>query len=255
MISIKNDREIELMRASAKVVAECFEHIQPLIVPGRLTKDIDAAVEKFIRSRGGKPAFKGMYGFPASACISVNEEVVHGVPSSRRVLEEGDIVSVDIGVLLNGYYGDAAYTFAVGQIDAEKQKLMQVTWESLQRGIANAIAGNRLQDIGSAVQQHAESRGFSVVRSLVGHGIGKNLHEEPQVPNYGKPGKGPLLKKGITLAIEPMINAGTANVSEASDGFTIVTDDSRPSAHYEHTVLITENGPEILTQHALNPLG
>ena len=255
MISIKNEREIESMRASARIVAECFEHIQELIIPGCSTKILDREVEKFIRSRGGKPAFKGMYGFPASACISVNEEVVHGVPSSKRILQEGDIVSIDIGVLLDGFYGDAAYTFPVGEIDDEKKKLMQVTWESLQRGIANATPGNRLQDIGSAVQQHAEAQGFAVVRSLVGHGIGRNLHEEPQVPNYGKPGKGPLLKTGITLAIEPMINVGTANVSEASDGFTIVTDDSRPSAHYEHTVLIADNGPEILTQHALNPLG
>ncbi len=255
MINIKTAKELDLMRYSAKIVGQCFEYISEFLKPGITTREIDKKVEKFIRSKGAIPAFKGLYGFPASACISVDEEVVHGVPSKKRVLEEGEIVSVDIGVLYEGYYGDAAYTFPIGNVSSEKKELMRTTWESLMKGIDKARAGNRLSDIGASIQAHAESRGYSVVRTLVGHGIGKALHEEPQVPNYGKMGKGPLLKSGFTLAIEPMINIGTETVTEASDGFTIVTQDQKPSAHYEHTVHIRDGEPEILTQHQLTPLG
>lgn len=254
MISIKTDKEVDLMRVSAGIVAETFEHLKGFIKPGVTTKDIDNRVESYIVGKDAYPAFKGMYGFPASACISVDEEVVHGIPKDR-VLQDGEIVTVDIGVLKDGYYGDAAYTFPVGKISDEKQHLLKITWESLFKGIEQAVEGNRLYDISSAIQKHAESHGFSVVRELVGHGIGKELHEEPQVPNYGPAGKGPKLKSGFTLAIEPMINAGTKSVRTLADKWTIVTADKRPSAHYEHTIVIRNGKAEILTQHSLSPIG
>jgi len=253
MITIKSEKEIELMRVSSRIVAETFEYIGSLIKPGVTTQFLDEKIESFIVSRKAIPAFKGLYGFPASACISIDEEVVHGIPSKKRFLEEGQIVSVDIGVLFEGYYGDSAFTFAVGKVSAEKRRLMEVTWEALYLGMEKAVAGNRLQDISYAIQHHAESHGFSVVRELVGHGIGKSLHEDPQVPNYGTPGKGPLLQSGMTLAIEPMINVGTQRVLTMKDNWTIVTADRKPSAHYEHTVLIREGEPEILTKHELKP--
>ncbi len=243
------------MRISSRLVAETHEHLAGFIKPGISTADIDREVETFITEHGGIPAFKGLYGFPASACISVEEEVVHGIPKKDRILREGDIVTVDIGVLQNGYYGDSAYTFPVGQISAEKRKLLQVTWESLHKGIEQAHAKNRLTDISHAIQVHAEKHGFSVVRELVGHGIGKDLHEDPQVPNFGAPGKGPRLKKGFALAIEPMINMGDMAVRTLSDDWTVVTVDGKPSAHFEHTIVISEDGPEILTKHHLSPIG
>ncbi len=251
MITIKNERELELMRISARITAETFEMVWSIIKPGVSTGKLDEEIEKFIRSRGARPAFKGLYGFPASACISINEEVVHGIPSPKRILQEGDIVSVDIGVEYKGYYGDSAFTFPVGEISEEKKQLMKVTVEALYLGIAQAVAGNRVQDISHAVQTHAEKYGYGVVRELVGHGIGKALHEEPQVPNFGKPHRGPLLKEGMTLAIEPMINMGTKNVYTLEDGWTIVTQDGKPSAHYEHTVVVRNGKPEILTENKL----
>lgn len=255
MIRIKSDSDLELMRVSARMVAETFEHLAGMIAPGISTGDIDAEVESFITARGGYPAFKGMYGFPASACISVDAEVVHGIPSRERVLTDGQIVTVDIGVRYEGFYGDAAYTFPVGTVAPETLHLMQTTWESLFKGIAQARSGQRLSDISHAIQRHAEGEGFSVVRELVGHGIGRDLHEDPQVPNFGPPGKGPKLRPGITLAIEPMINAGGPEVITMPDEWTIVTSDRRPSAHYEHTVLIRDGEAEILTQHSLSPTG
>lgn len=253
MITIKNEKEIEIMRVSARIVADTFEFIRSLIKPGISTGLLDRKIAEFILSKNALPAFKGMYGFPANACISIDEEVVHGIPSPKRILQEGQIVSVDIGVLHEGYFGDSAYTFAVGEVDESKKRLMKVTWEALYKGIEKARAGNRLQDISFAIQSYAESHGYSVVRELVGHGIGKALHEDPQVPNYGLPGRGPLLKPGMTLAIEPMINMGTHQVLTRSDGWTIVTADKKPSAHYEHTVLIRDGEAEILTKHKLKP--
>ncbi len=243
------------MRISSRIVAETFEYVSSLIKPGISTGWLDEQIEKFIRKQGAIPAFKGLYGFPASACISVDEEVVHGIPSKQRILQEGQLVSVDIGVRYKEYYGDAAYTYAVGEVSEEKRRLMRVTWEALLKGIEMARVGNRLQDISATIQQHVESHGYTVVRELVGHGVGKELHEDPQVPNYGTFGKGPRLKAGMTLAIEPMVNMGTANVLTLADGWTVVTEDRQPSAHYEHTVAILEDGPEILTKHSLNPLG
>ncbi len=253
MISIKNEKALELMRISSRIVAETFEYVGSLIRPGISTGFLDERIEAFITEKGAKPAFKGLYGFPASACISIDEEVVHGLPSRKRILEEGMIVGIDIGVEYRGFFGDAAYTFAVGQVSTEKKRLLQVTWEALYKGIEQAIAGNRLQDISAAIQQHAESNGYSVVRELVGHGIGRQLHEDPQVPNYGTPGKGPKLRERMTLAIEPMVNMGKAEVETLSDGWTIVTRDRMPSAHYEHTVVVWNGEPEILTKHSLRP--
>lgn len=254
MISIKSEKELELMRISSRLVADTFEFIRSFIKPGVTTQEIDSRIEKFVVSKGGYPAFKGLYGFPASACISIDEEVVHGIPTEKKVLKEGEIVSIDVGVRYKGYHGDAAFTFPVGEVNEEKKRLTHVTWEALYKGINQAVAGNHLYDISATIQEHAESNGYSVVRELVGHGIGKKLHEAPQVPNYGKRGRGPLLKSGFTLAIEPMINMGTKNVRTLADGWTIVTIDSLPSAHYEHTVLILDGEPEILTKHNLDPL-
>ena len=255
MITVKNEHELELMENSSIIVAQTFEFIGTLIKPGISTQYIDEQVEKFIESKNARPAFKGLYGFPASACISIDEEVVHGIPSSKIILKEGQIISIDVGVEFKGYYGDAAYTFPVGEIEDKKQKLLETTWESLFKGIEKASAGNRLQDISFAVQHHAETHGYSVVRELVGHGIGKKVHEDPQVPNYGQPGRGPLLKPGMTLAIEPMINMGEAKVFTKPDGWTIVTSDFKPSAHYEHTVLILNGKAKILTEFNLTPKG
>lgn len=253
MITIKNETELELMQISSTIVAETFEFVGSLIKPGISTEYLDEQIAKFIHSKKARPAFKGLYGFPGNACISIDEEVVHGIPSPQRILKEGQIVSIDIGAEYRGFYGDAAYTFPVGEIDQEKRRLLKITWEALFKGIAQAHENNRVQDISNAVQDFAESHGYSVVRELVGHGIGKALHEDPQVPNYGKPGRGPKLKNGMTLAIEPMINVGGARVFTKPDGWTIVTADGKPSAHFEHTVLINNNEPKILTKHNLAP--
>jgi len=247
MISIKSPREIELMRAAGRIVAEAHELLEEVIKPGITTLELDTIAERHIRKSGAIPAFKGYNGFPASICTSVNEQVVHGIPGPI-VLREGDIIGIDIGAIYNGYNGDAARTYGVGTIDAELQRLIKVTEESFFKGIEFAYAGRRLSDISHAVQKHVESAGFSVVRDFVGHGIGKAMHEEPQIPNYGPPGKGPRLVAGMCLAIEPMVNLGRYTVKILSDGWTVVTTDGKPSAHYENTILITNGEPEILTR-------
>jgi len=246
MISIKNSREIDLLRKSAQIVAESLLLAKSLIQPGVRTIELDKEIAEFIRSKGARPAFKGFHGYPANICISINEQVVHGIPGPR-ILRQGDIVSVDIGVELNGYYGDAARTFPVGKVSPEKEKLLRITRESLYKGIEAAREGNRLYDIGYAIQTHVERAGFSVVRDLVGHGIGKEMHEEPQIPNYGEPNRGPRLKAGMVFAIEPMVNVGEYEVYTQNDQWTVVTRDGLPSAHFEHDVVITKNGAEILS--------
>jgi methionyl aminopeptidase len=252
MSLIKSEKEIELMRESNRIVAESLRHIKDFIAVGVTTKELDDEIEKFILSNDGKPAFKGYgstrkrNGFPASACISINEEVVHGIPSERK-LETGDIVSIDVGVLKNGYYGDSAYTFAVGEISSKKKNLLKITEESLYKGIAKATAGNNINDIAVAIQTYVEGSGYGIVRDLVGHGIGNNLHEEPAVPNFYSTASNFKLRVGMTIAIEPMVNYGTYGVKTLKDGWTIVTRDGEPSAHFEHTILITEREAEILT--------
>jgi methionyl aminopeptidase len=251
-VTIKSPREIELIRESSQIVAEVIALVGSRIKPGIYTKELDEIVERFIRSRGASPAFKG-YGhdrknpFPASLCISVDDEVVHGIPNGRK-LEEGQIVSVDVGVKKNGYYGDGAKTFAVGRISEEKQRLMRVTEESLYKGIEKAVVGNHIHDVSFAVQKYVEANGYSVVRDLVGHGVGKSLHEDPPIPNYGDPGTGVKLKEGMVLAIEPMVNAGTYKVEYDPDGWTVRTADRKPSAHFEHTVVVRKGEAEILTR-------
>ena len=253
MSLIKSEKEIELMRESNMIVAETLRYIKSFIKEGITTQELDREIEFFILSKNSIPAFKGYggsrrrKGFPASACISINEEVVHGIPSQRK-LKSGDIVSVDIGVLKNGYFGDSAFTFSVGDVSEKKQKLMKVTEESLYKGISKAIAGNVINDISVAVQTHVEGSGYGVVRELVGHGIGKSLHEEPAVPNFYSPASNLKLRAGMTIAIEPMVNYGDYAVKTLSDGWTIVTQDGEPSAHYEHTILITDGVPEVLTK-------
>jgi methionyl aminopeptidase len=248
VISLKTAQEIEAIAKAGAILAALFDAIVPEIRPGVHTADLDMFGENFIMSYpGATPSFKGLYGFPASLCISINHEVVHGIPSSKRILQDGDIVSVDAGVSLEGWYADAARTYAVGDVDAVSEVLMRVTQEALQAGIAKAVPGNHLGDVGSAIQEVAETAGFTVVRDLVGHGIGRDPHEEPQVPNFGKPGKGLVLQPGLVLAIEPMVNAGTPAVRTLSDRWTVVTADKKRSAHFEHTVAVTENGPKVLT--------
>ncbi len=246
MISIKKPEEIELMAEAGRIVGGCFTEIRKILKPGIKTRDLDKLVEEYIRENGGIPAFKGYNGYPANICVSIDEQVVHGIPGEREI-GESELVSVDIGVLKNGYYGDAARTFLTPPDMVEKKKLADITEQALNRGIGAARAGNRLTDISFAIQDFAESYGYSVVRDLVGHGVGKKLHEEPQVPNYGKPGNGPLLAVGMTLAIEPMINIGTWRVETLDDKWTVVTKDRKPSAHFENTIVITEGEPRILT--------
>lgn len=243
---MKTRQDIEIMRQAGRVVAQTLDMIGEHIVPGVTTGQLDMLVEDFIRSKGAIPAFKNYHGFPASACISIDDEVVHGIPGSRK-LKEGEIVSVDVGSIVDGFYGDGARTFPVGQISADKKKLLELTQKCLEAGIEQARPGNRLGAISAAVQKVAESNGLGVVRQLVGHGIGRQMHEEPQVPNFGLPTDGPVLKAGMVLAIEPMINAGTYDVKTMPDGWTVVTADGQPSAHFEHTVAITEGEPDILT--------
>jgi methionyl aminopeptidase len=246
MIIIKSPRELEQLKRSNAIVAEVFERLKGMIAPGMTTKELDQVAEEFILLKGARPAFKGYRGFPATLCISINEEVVHGIPSQRR-LKEGDIVSLDVGVNYVGYFGDAAITFPVGGVDPEAQKLLEVTEKALYRGIEKAKVRNRLFDISYAIQSWVESQGFSVVRDFVGHGIGRDLHEEPQIPNFGVPHQGPRLEEGMVFALEPMVNEGTSAVKVLSDGWTVVTMDGKRSAHFEHTVAITEDGAEILS--------
>jgi methionyl aminopeptidase len=246
VINIKSRREIEHLKKTNAIVAEIFEKVKGMVAPGVTTKELDRVAEEVILTRGAKPAFKGYRGFPATLCISVNNEVVHGIPGPRR-LEEGDIVSLDAGVNLNGYYGDAAITLPVGEIDPEAKRLLEVTEKALTIGIGRARAGNRLYDISHAIQTWVEGHGFSVVRDFVGHGIGKGLHEDPQIPNFGAPHQGPRLEWGMVFALEPMVNEGTHEVKILADGWTVVTADGKRSAHFEHTVAITDGEAEILS--------
>lgn len=246
MIILKARREIEIMRKAGRLVAQSHELVRKYIKPGVTTKELDELVEDFLRSNNAIPTFKGYNGFPFSICASVNEEVVHGFPSDRKLIA-GDIISVDIGATFEGYVGDSAKTFLVGDVDEEKKHLVESTKQSFYEGIKFAKLSYRLSDISHAIQAYAESQGLSVVRDYVGHGIGKKMHESPQVPNFGKPNKGPRLQEGMVLAIEPMINAGVYNVKVLEDGWTVVTADGKPSAHYEHTVAITDGEPELLT--------
>ncbi|MBE6065064.1 type I methionyl aminopeptidase [Clostridium cochlearium] len=247
MIIIKNKQEIEYMRSAGKVVAETLAKIEEAVKPGITTMELDKIAEDYITKCGAKPSFKGYYGFPGSVCASVNNEVVHGIPSDKVVLEEGDIISIDCGAILNGYHGDAARTLPVGKINKETQNLIDVTKESFFKGVEKAIVGNRLTDISFAVQQYVEQFGYSVVRDYVGHGIGRDMHEDPEVPNFGRPGRGPKLVEGMALAIEPMVNIGGYHVDVEENQWTVVTRDNSLSAHYENTVAILEGGPEILT--------
>ena len=246
-VTIKSNREIELMREAGRILAIVHDELEKAIKPGITTKQIDKLGEEIIRSYGCIPSFLNYNGYPASVCVSVNDEVVHGIPNKKRILREGDIVSLDAGVIYKGYHSDAARTHAVGQISKEAQKLIDVTRESFYEGIKYAKAGNHLYDISKAIQNYVESHGFSVVRDLVGHGIGKELHEEPQVPNFKQKGRGLRLQKGMTLAIEPMVNMGAYEVWWLEDDWTVVTQDESLSAHYENTVLITDGEPEILS--------
>jgi methionyl aminopeptidase len=246
MIYYKTEEEIELVRKSSLLVAKTHAEIAGLIKPGITTLALDKIAEEFIRDNGGVPAFKGYGGFPNTLCMSPNEQVVHGIPNDRA-LENSEILSVDCGVVMNGYYGDSAFTYEVGEVDAETKQLLKVTKESLYKGIEQAVAGNRIGDIGYAVQQHAERFGYGVVRELVGHGVGKNLHESPEVPNHGRRGKGVMLKEGLVIAIEPMINMGTKRILQHNDGWTITTTDNKPSAHFEHTIVVRKGKAEILS--------
>ncbi len=252
MIYVKSTHEIELIRESSRIVAEVLKLVGAQIKPGVTTIELDRFAEEYIRSFGGVPAFKG-YGsqkdnlFPATLCTSIDAEVVHGIPG-KRTLKEGEIISIDVGVKKDGYFGDGAWTYGVGEITSEKRRLLKVTEESLYKGIEKAVSGNRVHDISSAVQRHVEANGFSVVRELVGHGVGRELHEGPNVPNFGKAGTGPELKTGMTLAIEPMVNYGGYDVTMEPDGWTVVTRDGMPSAHFEHTIAIIDGHPEILTR-------
>jgi methionyl aminopeptidase len=245
-IIYKNDEQIELIRKSSLLVGKTHAEVAKWIAPGVGTAKLDQIAETFIRDHHAIPGFKGYNGFPATLCVSINEEVVHGIPG-KRVIKEGDVVSVDCGVILNGYYGDSAFTYAVGEVHPRVAELLEVTRESLNQGIAVAIDGNRLGDIGYAIQSYVESFGFSVVRELVGHGIGKKLHEKPEVMNYGKRGTGSRLREGMVICIEPMVNLGTRVISQDADGWTIRTNDRMPSAHFEHVVAIRKGKAEVLS--------
>jgi len=248
MIVLKSAREVERMRAAGRILAEVKDRLRALVRPGISTLDIDADVEGFIVSRGAHSAFKGYRGYPATVCTSINEEVVHGIPSASRKLREGDIIGMDLGCIVDGYYADCAISLAVGRVPARVQELLDVTRESLDKAIVQCRVGNRVGDISHAVQSHCESHGFSVVRAFVGHGIGRALHEEPQVPNFGEPGRGILLKAGMILAIEPMVTMGSWEVRVLEDRWTAVTVDGSWAAHFEDTIAITEHGPDVLTR-------
>jgi len=248
MITLKSEEELSYLRAAGRIVADVLVELREVIItnPGITTKELDQLAESLIIRRGARPVFKGYRGFPCCLCASVNQQVVHGIPGDYK-LQPGDIVSLDLGAKLNGYYGDAAITVALGKISGEVNRLLEVTEDALYKGIRQAKVGNRLSDISFAIQSHVEKNGFSVVRALVGHGIGRDLHEEPPMPNFGKPHQGPKLKMGMTLAIEPMVNMGSFEVIATRDNWTVVTKDGKPSAHFEHTIAIRENKPEILT--------
>jgi methionyl aminopeptidase len=246
MVHLKTAEEIELLRQSSLLVGKTLAAVARVIGEGVSTIALDNVAEEFIHDNGGVPAFKGYRGFPGSLCISVNSQVVHGIPGKYE-LKSGDIISVDCGVKMNGFYGDSAFTFPVGEVMPEVLNLLRVTKESLYKGIEKAVAGNRMGDVSEAIQSHAEKHGYGVVRELVGHGVGRSLHEEPEVPNYGRKGSGPKLAAGLVIAIEPMINMGTKNVKQHSDGWTITTADGQPSAHYEHTIAVAANKADILS--------
>lgn len=248
MIVLKTSRELELMREACKISAQALEVAGQAVKPGISTWEIDKIAYDFIKKQGAEPNFLGLYGFPGTACISINDEVIHGIPSKNRILKEGDIVSIDLGAKIHGFNGDNAATFAVGTISAEAQRLLDTTRESLYEGIKAAVAGGRVGDIGHAVQEYCESRGFGVVREYEGHGVGAKLHEDPGVPNFGTAGRGIRLLPGMTIAIEPMITEGTYKIKQLSDGWTVKTADGKLAAHFEHTIAITDNGPVILTQ-------
>lgn len=250
MIYLKTEEEIELLRENNLLVSATLAEVGRHIKPGVTTRQLDKVAEEFIRSHGAVPGFLGYGGFPATLCVSVNENVVHGIPSDYA-LKEGDIVSVDCGTVMKGFYGDSAYTFAVGNIDSEVRRLLNITKEALYKGVAQAKAGNRVGDISAAVQEHAETNGFSVVRELVGHGLGKDMHEDPEVPNYGAKGRGPLLKEGMVICIEPMINMGVKNVVFERDGWTVRTRDRKPSAHFEFAVAVRKEGADVLTDFSI----
>jgi methionyl aminopeptidase len=249
VIVCKSPTEIDRMRAANGLVADVLAELAAMAEPGVTTAELDARAESLVRAAGAEPAFKGYRGYPATLCASINEQVVHGIPSSRPLLE-GDIISLDMGVKLNGFYGDSAVTVPVGRVAPEVLKLLRVTQESLEKGIAQVRPGGRVSDIGHAIQKHVEAGGFSVVREFVGHGIGASLHEDPQIANYGQPGQGPRLAEGMVLAIEPMVNMGKPGVRVLSDGWTAVTRDGSLSAHFEHTVAVTQSGPLVLTQRS-----
>ena len=252
MIALKTPEEIEAIASAGAIIAELYQVLPAEVRPGASTADLDRFAEEFILSHtGAEPAFKGLYGFPATLCTSVNHEVVHGIPSDRRKLAEGDIVSVDCGVVLNDFYADAAVTLPVGTVPEEVKELMRVTYESLKAGVAETRVGKRLGDIGAAIQAVADRAGYGIVRDLVGHGIGRSPHEEPQVPNFGRAGRGMPLEVGLVIAIEPMLNLGSADVRTLPDRWTVVTADRRVSAHFEHTVAVTEEGPRVLTPWTL----
>jgi methionyl aminopeptidase len=246
MIFIKTDQEVELIRKSSLLVAKAHAEVAIMIQPGVTTLQLDKRAEEFIRDNGGIPAFKGYNGFPNTLCVSPNEQVVHGIPNDKP-LEDGTILSVDCGVLMNGFYGDSAYTYTIGEIDEETKMLLQITKESLYKGIEQAIEGKRVGDVSYAIQQHAEMNNYGVVRELVGHGVGESLHESPEVPNYGKRGNGPKLQDGMVIAIEPMINMGDRKIKQHADGWTITTLDNKPSAHFEHTIAIRKGKADILS--------
>ena len=248
MIVLKNSKELALMKQAGKITAEALWAGVRACKPGTTTWEINRVVHETITSRGATPSFLGLYGFPAAACISVNEELIHGIPDKKHVIKEGDIVSIDVGACIDGYHGDSAYTVGVGEIAPETKQLLEVTQECLNRGIAAALKGNRLGDIGSAVQTYAESYGYGVVREYVGHGVGRKMHEDPEVPNYGHPGRGVRLVSGMTIAIEPMINLKGEGVYTLDNDWTVVTESGSPCAHFEHTIAITDNGPVILTK-------
>ena len=251
MVYKRSENEIKMISKSCQIVADTIDMLSEFVIPGALVSDLDKKAENFITSQGARPAFKGYMGFPSTLCISIEDAVVHGIPGDIE-LKEGQIVGIDCGAEVNGYYGDHAKTFSVGKISSEKKKLMDITEESLYKGIEKAVPGNFVGDIGHAVQTHAESNGFSVVRELVGHGIGENLHEEPQVPNYGTPSQGYKLHAGMCIAIEPMINLGGREIYTAKDGWTILTADGKASAHFEHTIAILDDGPKILSKVSYN---
>ena len=254
MILLKSARELERMRQAGRILAEVKDRLRALVRAGITTREIDVDVEAFIISRNARSAFKGYRGFPATVCTSINEEIVHGIPSSKRRLKEGDIIGLDLGCIVDGYYADCAITLPVGPVPPRVQELLDVTRESLDKAIVQCRVGNRLGDVSHAIQSHCESHGFSVVRAFVGHGIGKQLHEEPQVPNFGEPGRGPLIEEGMVFCVEPMVAAGRQGVRMGDDNWAIYSEDGSLTAHFEHTIAITEAGPRILTPWHLEEL-